>query len=180
MKVFIGLMIAFITVFASKTFVYPVSKTEFLMQGYDKEEIVNMRGKDFIVISLRERGADGRIYAIDRDGTVWLSAVISSGAENFRTPEGTFKVYWKKRFHMSTKYPDESGINNMDFSMFFFKGFAIHLGNINAMSHGCIHVDRPSVQSLFKWANNGTTVIVTRDNYMEFARNNLLGHSDLF
>ena len=175
MKVIVA-MLAFVYVFASEvTYVYPVSKTEFLVQGYSQEKSIDLLGKDFIVISLRERGADGRFYAVDKDGTVWLSGIISSGAKGHRTPEGNFKVYWKKRYHMSTKYPDESGINNMDYSMFFTGGYAMHLGNVQAMSHGCIHIGERNVRSLWDWVGNGTTVIVTKDKYMDFARNNLLG-----
>ena len=37
-------------------------------------------GKDFIVVSVREPGSDGQMYAVDRDGTIWWHATISSGA----------------------------------------------------------------------------------------------------
>lgn len=159
---------------ANVTYVYPESKTQFTLQGYDYDKSIDLIGKSFIVISLRERGADGRFYAVDKDGTVWLSGVISSGAKKHRTPEGKYKVYWKKRFHMSTKYPDESGINNMDYSMFFHKGYALHLGNVNAMSHGCIHVGDRDVRQLWNWANNGVIVLVTRSSYMDYARPDLI------
>lgn len=169
MKVFIMAMMAFITMFASENYVYPLSKTEFMVQDCDTERVIDMTGKDFIVVSISQNGA-GVLYAVDKDGTVWLNGNISSGAKGYKTPEGKFKIYYKKRFNMSTKYPDERGINNMDYSMFFHQGFAIHLGNPRALSHGCIHLGRHEVDSLFKWARNGVSVLVTRDRYHPFAR----------
>ena len=174
MKILLSLLIASILSFGSVS-VYPLEKDYFSVidnDGYEK--MVDMRGKDFIVISVREIGSDGRFYAVDRDGVVWMTGTISSGAENHRTPSGVFKVLWKKRFHMSTKYPDERGINNMDYSLFFTSaGHALHLGNINAMSHGCVHVSRNKIRGLFKWGQVGIPVIVTRGNYMYLVRHEL-------
>jgi len=55
--------------------VVPLSRTLFqvidLKTGI--EHIVDLTGKDFIVVSVRERGSDGRFYAVDKDGTVWWS-----------------------------------------------------------------------------------------------------------
>lgn len=159
----------------SDTFIYPVSKTEFIVHKGEDKEIKNMKGKEFILISLRERGADGRFYAFNSYGELWLSGVISSGAQGHRTPEGAYKVFWKKRYHMSSIYPDESGINNMDYSLFFTKdGIAIHQGNPNMMSHGCIHVSKLNADKLFEWADNGMEIIVTRDKFINIIRPELL------
>ena len=159
----------------SDTFIYPVSKTEFIVHKDDDKIVKNMSGKEFIVLSLREKGADGRFYAFNKMGVLWLSGVISSGASGYRTPEGTFKVYWKKRYHMSTVYPDESGINNMDYSLFFTKsGIAIHQGNPNMMSHGCIHVSKRHAIKLYNWSDNGMEIIVTRDKFINIIRPELL------
>ena len=67
---------------------------------------------------------------------------------------------------MSTKYPDASGINNMDYSNFFFKGYAIHQGNPNMMSHGCIHLSKKSAEIVFNNTEIGTPVIITRQNFL--------------
>ncbi|MEA1954226.1 MAG: hypothetical protein U9O24_07515 [Campylobacterota bacterium] len=67
----------------------PNSKTEFYY--IDKEgniEDINLKGKDFILVSVREEDSDGRFYAVDKDGTVWLSGGISSGEEIEFTPSG--------------------------------------------------------------------------------------------
>ncbi len=63
---------------------------------------------------------------------------------------------------MSTKYPEPSGINNMDYSLFFKGGFALHQGNPRASSHGCVHVAPGMAQQLYTDARHGTTVIITR------------------
>jgi len=70
---------------------------------------------------------------------------------------------------MSKAHPDPKGVNNMDFSLFFTnRGHAIHMGNTNAMSHGCIHVGKKGANTMFKWANYNTYVVVTREHYLPF------------
>jgi len=138
------------------------SKTEFINNG----RVVDLYGRNFIVVSLREPGADGKYYFIDRDGTVVYAGTISSGAHGFRTPEGIFNVYRKHKKYMSKKHPDPSGRNNMNYSMFFTGGFALHQGNPNYMSHGCIHLSSWDARTVFKYADMGTPVVVTRDNYL--------------
>jgi len=168
MKILISFIIAFIFAFSSES-VYPLSKDYFVVVDKSgNERFLDMRGKDYIVVSLREEGADGRFYAVDRDGCVWMNGVISSGAVGHRTPTGVFSVKRKARFHMSTKYPDViSGRNNMDYSLFFtWQGHALHLGNINSMSHGCVHVYYGKIEGLFKWGQIGMPVIVTRNRYL--------------
>ncbi|WP_292657780.1 L,D-transpeptidase [Nitratifractor sp.] len=150
--------------------VFPLDKTHFkVVDKNGKEKIVDMSGKDYIVISLREKGADGIAYAIDRDGVVWWAASISSGAKGHETPSGIFPVLRKVRYYMSKAHPDPSGKNNMDFSLFFTnQGHALHMGNTNAMSHGCIHVGEKGAATMFKWANAKTWVVVTREHYLPY------------
>ena len=90
----------------------PLGKTTFMIINLksQKETRVDLTGEDFILISVREHGSDGRFYAVDSDGTVWWSGAITSGAKAFRSPSGVFNIIQKKRYHMSTKYPDENGI----------------------------------------------------------------------
>jgi lipoprotein-anchoring transpeptidase ErfK/SrfK len=124
----------------------PIAKTIFKLIKNDSEKIVDLTGKNFIVVSVRERGSDGRFYAVDSDGTVWWSGPVTSGAPEFRSPSGIFTIFQKKRYHMSTLWPDESGVNNMDYMMKFTKGgHALHKGSVDWMSHGCIHIDPKDV-----------------------------------
>ena len=136
---------------------------------------VDLSGDEFIVVSVREKGSDGRFYAVDRDGMVWLTGGITSGADGYNTPSGIYPVLRKKRFHMSTLYPSDNGIDNMDYSIFFTNdGLALHQGNIKWMSHGCIHIDKMQIPTLFEWAKPGITkIVIMRGSYMPFARNDL-------
>jgi len=156
--------------------VFPLSKTKFVYkQKNGVEKVVDLTGKDFIVASLREQGADGIAYAVDSDGVVWWAAPISSGAKGHETPSGIFPIFRKERFYMSKSHPDPKGVNNMDFSLWFTQqGHAIHMGNDDGMSHGCIHVGSKGAATMFKWAKKGTRVVVTREHYLPFIYYDLL------
>lgn len=152
----------------------PLSKTVFKLIKNDREKTVDLTGKNFIVVSVRELGSDGRFYAVDQDGTVWWSGPVTSGAGEFRSPSGIFTIFQKKRYHMSTLWPDESGVNNMDYMMKFTRGgHALHQGSVNWMSHGCIHIDPKDVPVIYKWSNYKTKVVITRHSYMPFAKDDL-------
>ena len=161
--------------FAEDRELIPLSKTEFTyINQKGTEQDIDLTGKDFILVSVREEESDGRFYAVDKDGTVWLSGGISSGEEVEYTPSGKWKVVRKERFYTSKEFPEEDGSNNMDFSLFFtWKGHALHKGNIEKTSHGCIHVDHADIQMLYKWANLHMPVLITRHRYMTYARSDL-------
>jgi lipoprotein-anchoring transpeptidase ErfK/SrfK len=176
LKYIIVLLLSIVSLNAEDNELIPISKTEFVyINNNGDEKTVDMTGKDFILISVREAGSDGRFYAVDRDATVWLSDGVTSGLEMEFTPSGLWTVQSKKRYHMSSKYPDEDGINNMDYSIFFTKwGHALHQGSMTGMSHGCIHVDPNAIPALFKWTKVGMPVLVTRSSYMNYAKGDLM------
>ncbi|KYJ85483.1 L,D-transpeptidase [Sulfurovum riftiae] len=165
---------------------HPITATKFKLTDVNGNYIktVDLTGKDFIVVSVREPGSDGQMYAVDRDGTIWWHGLISSGAGGGKlkdehgklvpeggheTSSGVFHILVKRRFHMSKTHPDPSGIDNMDFELQFTQdGQALHLGNTAAMSHGCIHVGRQDIAALFKWAHVGMPVVVMRGHYKQF------------
>jgi len=154
----------------------PVSKTVFNVRSLetDEEKTVDLTGENFILVSVREKGSDGRFYAVDSDGTVWWSGAVTSGAPEFRSPSGVFPIIQKKRYHMSTEFPDESGVNNMDYMMKFTRnGHALHKGSVDWMSHGCIHIDPKDVPVIYKWSTFKTKVVITRHSYMPFAKDDL-------
>jgi len=161
--------------FAQDRELIPFSKTEFTyIDKAGNERDIDMTGKNFIFVSVREEDSDGRFYAIDSDGTVWLSGGISSGEEVGFTPSGVWSVKYKKRLYTSKKYPEADGSNNMDYSLFFTNwGHALHKGSINNTSHGCIHVGENDIRRLFSWAGTGVPVLVSRHRYMQFARPDL-------
>jgi len=185
-KVFIFLSISFVRLHAKSDEnvilkpltheLIPVSKTIFSVINLktEHERIVDLTGKNFIVVSVREKGSDGRFYAVDKDGTVWWSGPVTSGAEEYRSPSGVFSIIQKKRHHMSTTYPDESGANNMDYMMkFTWSGHALHKGSVGWMSHGCIHIDPKDVPVLYRWSHYGMPVVITRHSYMPYAKEDL-------
>ena len=154
----------------------PLSKTVFnVIDLKTKDENkVDLTGQDFIIVSVREKGSDGRFYAVDKDGTVWWSGPVTSGALEFRSPSGVFPIIQKKRYHMSNENPDESGINNMDYMMkFTHNGHALHKGSVNWMSYGCIHIDPKDVPIIYNWSNFKTKILITRHTYMPFAKEDL-------
>lgn len=165
---------------------HPVTATKFKLTDINGNYIrtVDLTGKDFIVVSVREPGSDGEVYAVDKDGTIWWHGTISSGAGGghleekngklvpvggHETNSNVFHVLAKRRFHMSKTHPDPSGKDNMDFELQFTPdGQALHLGNTAMMSHGCIHVGRQDIAALFKWAKVGMPVVVMRGHYRQF------------
>ncbi|MDM5271079.1 L,D-transpeptidase [Sulfurovum sp. zt1-1] len=153
---------------------FPISKTSFKLMTKDGFKIVDLKGQKIIVVSVREPGSDGRFYAINEEGDVWKTGPVTSGAKKYRSPSGVFTIFQKKRFHMSTVYPDPSGVNNMDYMMKFTRfGHALHKGSVDWMSHGCIHIAPEDVVELFDWADFSTKVVVTRHSYIPFAMEDL-------
>ncbi len=160
------------------------TKFELTDINHENPKIRDLKGKDFFVVSVREPGSDGKVYAVDSDGTIWWYGTISSGAGGghlkksgskmvptggHETNNNIFKVLAKRRFHMSKTHPSADGVNNMDFEILFTPdGQALHLGNTAAMSHGCIHVGRQDISALFKWAKVGMPVVIMRGHYKQF------------
>ena len=160
------------------------TKFELTDINHQNPKIRDLNGQDFIVVSVREPGSDGKMYAVDKDGTIWWYGTISSGAGGGKlveknnktivsggheTNNNIFKVLIKRRFHMSATHPSPDGINNMDFELAFTNdGQALHLGNTNGMSHGCIHVGEEDINALFEWAKVGMPVVVMRGNYIQY------------
>jgi lipoprotein-anchoring transpeptidase ErfK/SrfK len=140
-----------------------------------QRRMVDLTGQNFIVVSVRELGSEGRFYAVDKDGTVWWTGAISSGSPEFASPSGVFPILLKKRYHMSSLYPSEDGVNNMNYTMrLTHSGVALHEGDTNWLSHGCIHIDSRDIAAIYNWAKvGGTTVVMTRERYMPFAKKDI-------
>jgi lipoprotein-anchoring transpeptidase ErfK/SrfK len=158
------------------TTITPLSITEFeITDKHGNKERVSLKGKKFIVVSVSEPGSEGESYAVDEDGTIWWVDTISSGAYGgHETPNGIFPIILKRRYHMSASHPSPDGINNMDFEMLFTnQGHALHLGNVKALSHGCIHVGRKDVEAMFKWVDLKTKVVIMRGSYGQFLNQEL-------
>ena len=81
-----------------------------------------------------------------RDGRVVFGPVpMSSGKDGQETPTGTFEVTYKDRDHYSQEYDAP-----MPYSVFFTdNGHAIHEGNINEESNGCVRLTHEPAQEFF-------------------------------
>ena len=78
-----------------------------------------------------------------------------AGRAGYRTPTGTFKVFWKHIDHVSSIYNAP-----MPYSIFFNGGIAFHVGSLTVPSHGCIHLSLSVAQLYWNNLNVGDTVYV--------------------
>jgi lipoprotein-anchoring transpeptidase ErfK/SrfK len=77
---------------------------------------------------------------------------IAGGRPGFRSTNGMFQMTSRRlRRHSSSEFP---GKDNMDFSLFYHGGEALHQSDPNVQSHGCIHVPAPHAEQLFDWAGS--------------------------
>ncbi|MFF2507809.1 L,D-transpeptidase family protein [Streptomyces sp. NPDC058067] len=96
------------------------------------------------------------------DGKALLTTDVRFGSQFTPTREGTFRVYWKSRHHVSTIYHTP-----MPYAMFFSGGQAVHYSSdfaargYSGASHGCVNVrDEGKIASLFAQVRNGDKVVV--------------------
>jgi hypothetical protein len=80
---------------------------------------------------------------------------VSHGRSGFRTPQGTFRVSFKSRDHVSSIYDVA-----MPYAVFFNGGIAFHQGSLRQKSHGCIHLSRAAAQKFFGTLSRGDVVQV--------------------
>ena len=94
---------------------------------------------------------------LQQDGKIIYGPVsISSGRPGYRTPAGTYQVYWKDKDHHSSLFNDAAMPN----SVFFNGGIAFHEGDPGVWSHGCIHLTWSASQRYWDYLGYGATVVV--------------------
>lgn len=105
-----------------------------------------------------------RVLRVVRDGQVVKTMSARFGGSRTPTREGTFKVYWKSRSHVSSIYR-----TSMPYAMFFSGGQAVHYSpdfarnGYAGASHGCVNLhDYRGAGWLFDWTPTGTRVVVAR------------------
>ena len=102
------------------------------------------------------------LYAY-RDNQLINGFKVSTGTSNHRTVTGTFKIF--------TKYPAITmtgpgyDLEDVPFSMFFYKGYAIHgtywHNNFGTpMSHGCVNMNTDDAAWIYDNAPVGTYIMV--------------------
>ncbi|MFC8827194.1 L,D-transpeptidase family protein [Streptomyces sp. NPDC057137] len=118
-----------------------------------------------------KRCMTGRVLCISKnsrslswmiDGKVMSTMDVRFGSQYTPTREGTFKVGWKSRHHVSTLYDTP-----MPYAMFFSGGQAVHYSadfaarGYSGASHGCVNVrDEKKIASLFDQVRTGDKVVV--------------------
>jgi hypothetical protein len=97
-----------------------------------------------------------RQLAAYENGNVSLQiSPVAGGRPGFVSSRGVFPMTSRRlREHSSSEFPSSGGKRNMDFSLFYHGGEAIHQGDPNTPSHGCIHVAPPYAERLFDWAGS--------------------------
>lgn len=81
---------------------------------------------------------------------------ITSGRPGYRTPPGSYRVYWKHLNHRSSIFNNAP----MPYSIFFNGGIAFHEGSVRVWSHGCIHLERAAAKKYWGFLRNGDIVFV--------------------
>ncbi|MFC9426519.1 L,D-transpeptidase family protein [Streptomyces sp. NPDC056987] len=96
------------------------------------------------------------------DGKIKSSMDVRFGSEYTPTREGTFKVGWKSRHHVSTLYDSP-----MPYAMFFSGGQAVHYSEdfaargYSGASHGCVNVrDEKKIAALYAEVKTGDKVVI--------------------
>ena len=79
-----------------------------------------------------------------------------AGRAGYRTPTGSYKVYWKHIDHKSSIFNNAP----MPYSIFFNGGIAFHVGALNVPSHGCIHLSWEAAKVYWDNLQVGDTVYV--------------------
>jgi hypothetical protein len=91
-----------------------------------------------------------KLTAYDHGASALNISPIAGGRPGYRSTNGIFEMTSRRlRRHSSSEFP---GKDNMDFALFYNEGEALHQGDPNVQSHGCIHVPAPYAEQLFNWA----------------------------
>ncbi|MEU6082289.1 L,D-transpeptidase family protein [Streptomyces sp. NPDC047108] len=119
------------------------------------------------------RCLSGRVLCISKssstlawmvDGRVVSAMDVRFGSQYTPTREGTFKVTFKSRHHVSTIYKTP-----MPYALFFSGGQAVHYSadfaarGYSGASHGCVNVrDKARIAAVFAQARTGDKVVIHR------------------
>jgi peptidoglycan hydrolase-like protein with peptidoglycan-binding domain len=122
-------------------------------------------------VGLNSRCLTGRALCISKrtdqlawvvDGKARLRVDVRFGSQELPTRNGTFRVGWKSRHHVSSLYH-----TSMPYAMFFSGGQAVHYSRdfaargYRGASHGCVNVrDLAAIRKLFNTVRVGDKVIV--------------------
>lgn len=101
---------------------------------------------------------DGRQSWLQQDGVVTFGPVpVSSGRAGEETPRGTFHTVRKVKDEVSYVFAGEPMPNSVYFTT---NGHALHGGDVNEESHGCVHLPEDVAAHYFDTLGIGETVVV--------------------
>jgi hypothetical protein len=101
---------------------------------------------------------DGRQSWLQQDGAVTFGPVpISSGRPGEDTPRGTFQALRKVKDEVSYIFAGDAMPNSVYFTT---NGHALHGGDVNVESHGCVHLPEDAAAHYFDTLGIGATVVV--------------------
>ncbi|MGD9527806.1 L,D-transpeptidase [Pseudonocardia sp.] len=93
-----------------------------------------------------------------RDGKIEYGPTkIVHGKSGYRTPAGTFRVFFKSRNHVSSIYDVA-----MPNAVFFNGNIAFHQGPLRGGSHGCVRLSKSASQVFFATLQRGDVVQIVR------------------
>jgi len=140
-----------------------IPKTKYIrpaLPDLNKEYLTCNYQKKTILVHIENNRGVGTFQACENYEVVHIGYLSTGLPSKYKTPRGDFKVQWKARKYDSKKYPSTDGGNNMNFAMFYDRGFALHTGNIDKHSHGCVRTQKHNAEWLYEWAPHGTNVII--------------------
>ncbi|HLY05950.1 MAG TPA: L,D-transpeptidase family protein [Rhizomicrobium sp.] len=110
-------------------------------------------------LSMRVRLPSQTAYVYRGDTLIGVTT-IASGKPGYETPDGTFTVLEKERFHNSNKY-DNAPMPYMQRLSWY--GLALHGGHPHGYpaSHGCIRLPMGFAAALFKEETKGMEVVIS-------------------
>ncbi|WP_410171056.1 L,D-transpeptidase [Corynebacterium marambiense] len=98
-----------------------------------------------------------RSWLQDNGQVIHGAVPISSGAVGWETPKGVHYVNRKVKNEISREFNNAP----MPYSVYFTNnGIAFHEGNVNLMSHGCIHLNHSDAVKYFDTLQTGDMVYV--------------------
>jgi lipoprotein-anchoring transpeptidase ErfK/SrfK len=92
---------------------------------------------------------------IEGGGLDFENVQVATGRPGYPTVRGCYNGFQAERNHWSTKYHAA-----MPYTVFFYKGEALHQGNVNVRSHGCVHLTQTHAAAVYNAYKAGYTVHV--------------------
>jgi len=127
----------------------PITNAKLPQDGPGDNQQAESRNGRSILVNLFDR----QLTAYENGNVALRISPIAGGRPGFLSSTGVFPMTSRRlRQHSSSEFPSSGGKRNMDFSLFYHGGEAIHQGDPNTPSHGCIHVAPPFAEQLFGWA----------------------------